>query len=95
MQIMLSVIVTTYNWPQALKLVLEALAAQVVPNMEVIVADDGSGQETKAMIESMRQIFSCPLHHVWQEDEGFQAAKIRNKAIILAAGEYVIFIDGD
>lgn len=92
---MLSVIVTTYNWPQALKLVLEALAAQVVPHMEVIVADDGSGQETKVMIESMRKVFSCPLHHVWQEDNGFQAAKIRNKAIAQAAGEYIIFIDGD
>lgn len=92
---MLSIIVTTYNWPEALKLVLEALAAQVVPNMEVIVADDGSGQETKIMIENMSRIFSCPLHHVWQEDNGFQAAKIRNKAITQAAGEYIIFIDGD
>lgn len=92
---MLSIIVTTYNWPQALKLVLESLAAQVVPNMEVIVADDGSGPETKALIDKMGKVFSCPLHHVWQEDNGFQAARIRNKAIIQAAGEYIIFIDGD
>lgn len=95
MQITLSVIVTTYNWPQALNLVLEALAAQVIPSMEVIVADDGSGSETKAIIENMRKTFSCPLRHVWQEDNGFQAAKIRNKAIIQSAGEYIIFIDGD
>lgn len=95
MQIMLSVIVTTYNWPQALKLVLEALAAQVIPNMEVIVADDGSGQETRTLVEKMSEVFSCPLRHVWQEDNGFQAAKIRNKAIIQASGEYLIFIDGD
>ena len=95
MQIMLSIIVTTYNWPQALKLVLMALAEQVKANMEIIIADDGSGLETKAMISEIKETIGCKVWHIWQPDEGFQAAKIRNKAIAKAIGDYLIFIDGD
>lgn len=92
---MLSIIVTTYNWPQALELVLKALAAQATQTMEIIIADDGSGVETKEVIEASKKIFNCKLSHIWQPDEGFQAAKIRNKAIAHAEGEYILFIDGD
>jgi glycosyltransferase involved in cell wall biosynthesis len=95
MQTILSIIVTTYNWPQALKLVLVALASQVKSNMEIIIADDGSGLETKVVIDAFKNKISCPLVHVWHPDEGFQAAKIRNKAIAKAGGDYIIFIDGD
>ncbi len=91
----LSIIVTTYNWPQALKLVLTALAAQVTPDMEIIIADDGSDEETRIIIDEAKSKIQCALHHVWQPDNGFQAAKIRNKAIVKATGEYIIFIDGD
>lgn len=95
MNIILSIIVTTYNWPPALKLVLGSLASQVKANMEIIIADDGSGAETKTIIEEAKSTIACAVHHVWQPDEGFQAAKIRNKAIVQAMGEYIIFIDGD
>jgi glycosyltransferase involved in cell wall biosynthesis len=95
MHIMLSIIVTTYNWPQALKLVLAALASQVTPEMEVIIADDGSNAETSVVVENFKNKMQGNLIHIWQPDEGFQAAKIRNKAIAKAKGEYLIFIDGD
>lgn len=95
MQIKLSIIVTTYNWPEALKLVLAALASQMASNMEIIIADDGSGLETKSVIDAAKNNSLCSIHHIWQPDEGFQAAKIRNKAIAQAKGEYIIFIDGD
>lgn len=95
MNITLSIIVTTYNWPQALKLVLSSLASQVKANMEIIIADDGSGAETRTVIDEVKSKIACAVQHVWQPDEGFQAAKIRNKAIVQAVGEYIIFIDGD
>lgn len=90
-----SLIITTYNWPQALNLVLDSVADQYwLPN-EVIVADDGSEEKTKQLIELRQKDFPCPLKHVWQEDKGFRAARIRNKAAAAAVGEYLIFIDGD
>lgn len=88
-----SVIVTTYNRPDALMRVLQSLAAQTHLPDEVIVADDGSTPTTKEIITH----YAAPyvLQHVWQQDEGFRAAKIRNKAVALASGQYLIFIDGD
>lgn len=91
----ISVIVTTYNWPEALDRVLSALSHQDYRNFEVIVADDGSTDATKAVIENHQEKQSYALHHVWQADEGFRAAAIRNKAIIQASGEYIVFLDGD
>jgi glycosyltransferase involved in cell wall biosynthesis len=91
----ISVIITTYNRPDALHLVLSALAQQTrLPN-EVIVADDGSTDETRLLINQLRGQLNYPLKHVWQKDEGFQAAKIRNKAVLRAHHNYLIFLDGD
>ena len=90
-----SVIVTTYNWPQALDRVLASLNAQKFNQLEVIIADDGSIDETAKLIEAWGQTFRFPLTHCWQEDQGFRAAMIRNRAIALAKHDYIIFIDGD
>ena len=90
-----SVIVTTYNKPDALAKVLQGLRCQTRPPEEVIVADDGSGSETAEMIHGFMSDFSCPLFHVWQEDCGFRLAKIRNKAINNSTGDYIILLDGD
>ena len=90
-----SVIVTTYNRPDALKKVLDGLCHQSVMPDEVIVADDGSGPQTGEMLRTLKNDSPYPLHHVWQKDEGFRAARIRNKAILQAQGEYVISLDGD
>jgi glycosyltransferase involved in cell wall biosynthesis len=90
-----SVIVTTYNRPDVLKKVLDGLRQQKVLPDEVIVADDGSGPQTEAMIRTLQVDSPYPLHHVWQEDDGFRAARIRNKAIVHAQGDYLISLDGD
>lgn len=90
-----SVIVTTYNRPEALRLVLEALDTQTLAPDEVIVADDGSTCATRDCIEILGQSLSVPLIHVWQPDRGFRAALIRNKAVRVAKYDYVIFLDGD
>jgi glycosyltransferase involved in cell wall biosynthesis len=92
---LLSVIVTTYNWPQALNLVLQALQAQTDTNFEIIIADDGSGSATKKLITTAQATSKVPIQHVWQEDLGFRAARCRNQAILHAKGEYIIFLDGD
>jgi glycosyltransferase involved in cell wall biosynthesis len=91
----ISVIVTTYNRPDALAAVLDGLAAQTDRNCEVIVADDGSRDETRALVEQRAQAFPVPLLHVWQEDKGFRAGAARNRAAERARGDYLVFLDGD
>jgi len=90
-----SLIVATYNNPKALELVLLAIMNQVVLPNEVIVADDGSKNETKELIEKFQEKFPVPLVHIWHEDNGFRLAAIRNKAIAAAKNDYIIQIDGD
>jgi len=91
----ISVIVTTYNRPDALRRVLEGLAHQHVAPDEVIVADDGSRPETRRLVESLIQTKSFRLDYVWQPDEGFRAAAIRNAAIRSSRGDYIVCLDGD
>lgn len=90
-----SIVVTTYNWPAALAMVLKSLTRQNVRNFEVVIADDGSGPETSQLISDIASSLNYPLHHVWQEDKGFRAALCRNKAVLKSTGEYLIFLDGD
>ena len=92
---MISILLATYNWPQALKLCLESLATQTDPDFEIIIADDGSTESTKYLIESFRDSHPASITHLWQEDQGFQKTKILNKAIAAAHGDYLIFLDGD
>lgn len=90
-----SLIVTTYNWPQALELVLLSIKQQSQLPNEVIIADDGSGAETRQLIAQYQQDFPVPLIHSWQEDTGFRLARSRNLAISKSIGEYIIMVDGD
>jgi glycosyltransferase involved in cell wall biosynthesis len=66
----------------------------VLPD-EIVIADDGSGDETKKVIDEITAISPVPIIHVWQPDEGFQLSRIRNKAIAQSSGEYIINIDED
>lgn len=90
-----TLIISTYNWLPALELCLESCLQQSVLPGEIIIADDGSEKKVGDFIKSFAAGSAIPVHHVWQPDEGFQLARIRNKAIALAAGEYIIQIDGD
>lgn len=91
----LSVIVTTYNRPGALRRVLEALNHQRRKPDEVLVADDGSGPETQAVVQQAARRAGFPVRHVWQADRGFRVSRIRNRAIAAAGGDYLVFLDGD
>ncbi len=90
-----ALIVSTYNWPDALKLCLLSIKNQTRLPDEIIIADDGSTEETKFLLEDFKKSFDIPLIHVWQPDEGFQLSRIRNKAIARASKDYIIQIDGD
>ena len=93
---LLSIIITTYNRPQTLNLALTALKNQKDPiDFEVIVADDGSTDDTKNMLDKIRKQLPYKLAHVWHSDQGFRVASIRNQAIAATKGEYIIFLDGD
>lgn len=93
---LLSVVVLTHEWPQALELALRSLARQHCPwPWEVIVTDDGSGPETLATVQRVAEHFPVPLRYVWQPHEGFRAARARNRGIAAAAGDYVVLLDGD
>ena len=91
----ISVILTTYNRPNALNKALESLYLQDEIPHEIIVADDGSSSETTNLINCWQPKMKCPLLHVWQEDQGFRAAGIRNLAVAASSGSYLIFLDGD
>jgi glycosyltransferase involved in cell wall biosynthesis len=91
----ISLIITTYNWKEALELSLKSALAQVVLPLEVIVADDGSGQDTAEVIRDLAATAPVPVVHSWQEDKGFRLSASRNKAIARARGDYIILIDGD
>ena len=91
----ISLIIVTYNRPEALLLILRSIENQTVLPDEVIIADDGSAEETRQLIQSIQKKFPVPLLHVWHEDQGFRAAAIRNRAIKASSGEYLIFSDGD
>ncbi|MFH1806469.1 MAG: glycosyltransferase family 2 protein [Pseudomonadota bacterium] len=88
-------IVSTYNWPDALEMVLQSLIDQKDDNFEIIVADDGSGMATAKVIEKMQQKSPMPIKHFWQEDIGYRLSRVRNGAIGIAEGDIIVFTDGD
>ena len=91
---LISVIITTYNSPDFLKKCLNSFLKQKDKNFEIVIADDGSTEDTKRTIENFKDSF-FKVSHAWHEDIGFRAAKIRNEAVKLASGEFLVFIDGD
>lgn len=90
-----SLIISTYNWKEALELVLDSVLIQKELPDEVIIADDGSAEDTRELIEKYKKQFPTELHHIWHKDKGFRLSEIRNKAIAKAKYEYIIQIDGD
>ena len=90
-----SLIICTYNWHEALALVLSSIGSQSILPDEIIVADDGSGESTAKTIRKYAEILSTPIVHSWQEDIDCRIPRSRNRAIAKAKFEYIIMIDGD
>ncbi len=92
---LISVIVTTYNWPAALTLCLESLFVQQDKNFEIIIADDGSSENNLETAKGYCTDSPVSLSYIHHGDKGFRAGTIRNKAVAICKGEYLLFIDGD
>lgn len=90
-----ALIITTYNWKEALILVLESLKKQSQLPDEVVIADDGSNEDTKLLIDEFKRTFPISMKHIWHKDLGFRRSKILNKAIAQSEADYIIQIDGD
>jgi glycosyltransferase involved in cell wall biosynthesis len=90
-----SLIVVTYERPDALQRVLQSVAWQTRVPDELIVADDGSGPDVARVVESYARSAPMPVHHLRQEHAGFRAGRMRNLGVAAATGDYVVLIDGD
>ncbi|WP_298080540.1 glycosyltransferase family 2 protein [uncultured Rikenella sp.] len=90
-----TLLVSTYNKPDYLRQTLLSVARQTVLPDEVVIADDGSTDETRQLIDEIRTLIPIPIQRVWHPDTGFRLSEIRNKAIAAAKGEYIIQTDGD
>lgn len=90
-----SLVVTTYDSPLFIRKAIGSILVQSRMPDEVIIADDGSGDETACIVQGFSEVFPVPVYHVWQEHMGFRAAKIRNEAIKKSSGDYIILLDGD
>lgn len=91
----ISLIVSTYNWPEALDLVLNSVFHQRRLPDEVLIADDGSRAPTAEVVRNWAARMPVPVYHLWQEDDGYRLARSRNRALAAASGDYVITLDGD
>ncbi|MGD0253940.1 MAG: glycosyltransferase [Verrucomicrobiota bacterium] len=90
-----ALVVNTCNQPEYLARVLSAVSAQSSLPDEVVLADDGSGEETLHVFEQWAVAQAFSVHHAWHEKNGFRRSRILNAAIALARSEYIIFLDGD
>lgn len=88
-----SLVISTYNSTDALRLVLASVARQTLLPHEVLIADDGSTDETRRVVDRFRPQLN--IKHVWQEDKGFRRARVINKAFAASTGDYIVQIDGD
>lgn len=92
---LISLIIATYNRADAMNAVLRSLARQSDRNFEIIIADDGSGQEIRDVVAAWTPRLGVPVKHVWHEDLGYRLPEIRNHAIRASAGRYLVWLDGD
>ena len=91
----LSVVVSTYEWHEALDVVLRGFADQTDDAFDLVVADDGSEAPTAEVVDRWRISLGDRLSHVWQDDAGFRLARLRNLGSLTARGDYLVFVDGD
>lgn len=91
----ISLVISTYNRPDALAAVIEGCFAQSDRNFEIIIADDGSTASTRQCVDALKARSPVPFQHVWQADDGFRLAMARNRGTLAARGNYLVFLDGD
>jgi glycosyltransferase involved in cell wall biosynthesis len=87
---LVSIIIPTFNRGRFIAEAINSVLSQTYPNIELIVVDDGSTDETPAIIASIKD---SRLHYVRQENRGRSNA--RNHALSLAKGKFITFLDSD
>lgn len=92
-QFSIGIIISTYNSPAWLQKVLWGYQNQTVKPDEIVIADDGSKEDTRLLIEEFAKVL--PIKHIWHEDRGFQKSQILNKALAASTADYLIFTDQD
>lgn len=92
-QFMVSVVIPTYNRVELVQEAVLSILSQGIPQVQVIVVDDGSTDATREAIASMQSNWQGAIEYVFQENQG--AAAARNKGLHLATGEFVGFLDSD
>lgn len=90
-----SIIVTTFNWPEALEVNLRSVLAQTREPDEIIVADDGSNSKTAEVVGKVLKSSRIKWRHVWHEDKGIRQARIKNLGVKYSGSDYLIFVDHD
>ncbi len=94
-ELSVTVVIATYNMPHWLEKVLWGYEHQTYRNFDIIIADDGSGEETRAVVDRFKKDSDLSITHLWHEDKGYRRQTILNKAIEAARSEYILFTDGD
>jgi glycosyltransferase involved in cell wall biosynthesis len=90
-----SLVISTYNQPEALAKVLRGVELQTRAPDELLIADDGSGDSTRELVEAWKRRSAVPTRHLWHPDEGFRKTVILNRALAACRGDYVVFTDAD
>ncbi len=90
-----SLIITTYNWPEALKVLLDSVRAQSETDLEIVIADDGSGPETAKTVRNALEKSGLRWCHVWHPDSGIRQARVKNLGVRYCSAPYLIFVDHD
>ena len=91
----LGLIINTWNQPDYLARILNAVSRQTSVPDEVLLADDGSEETTRQVFSKWAADQSRRTAHLWQPHEGFRRSRILNQAIARAQADYVVFLDGD
>ncbi|MEE8540350.1 MAG: glycosyltransferase [Desulfobacterales bacterium] len=90
-----SIIITTYNWPEALTLSLDSILRQSVQDIQIVIADDGSNEHTAQIVEKVLGPSDRKWIHVRHADIAVRQSRIKNLAVKHATGKYLIFSDHD
>lgn len=86
---LVSVIIPNYNYAQYLREAIDSVLAQTYRDIEVIVVDDGSKDDSRAVLES----YGDTIKAIFQQNQGVAAA--RNNGAAASDGEYIAFLDAD
>jgi len=91
----IALVITTHERPDALAAVLDSVSRQSLAPAEIVIADDGSGPATRALISGFTNLSTVPVRAVFQPHLGFRLTRLRNIAITATPADYLVLIDGD